>query len=153
MARVVVLDSGPLGLAARPRGEPPADRCRGWLRALDAAGAVVVAPEVADYEVRRELLRCGATAGIVRLDRLTAGLVYEPITTPAMRLAADFWAHVRRAGRPTAGPRALDVDAILAAQASLLAGPGDSVLIATTNVGHLSRFPGIVAEEWEKVAP
>ncbi len=70
-----------------------------------------------------------------------------------MRRAAEFWAHVRRLGLPTSGPRALDADAILAAQASLLGSPGDLVILATGNLGHLARFPGIVAEEWEKIIP
>src|SRR3712207_1956012 len=61
MSRIVVLDAGPLGLASQPRGLPRADDCRDWIRDLDAAGVRVVAPEVADYEVRRELLRVGAT--------------------------------------------------------------------------------------------
>ena len=54
-----------------------------------------------------------------------------------MRLAAEFWSQVRRAGLPTADPQALDADCILAAQATLLGGPGDDIVIATTNVGHL----------------
>jgi predicted nucleic acid-binding protein len=111
----------------------------------------VVAPEVADYEVRRELLRVGATAGIVRLEDLESSIDYDPITTPAMRRAAELWAVVRQAGPPTADPQALDADCILAAQASLLGDPDDLVTIATTNVGHLARFPGIDARPWETI--
>jgi predicted nucleic acid-binding protein len=151
VARVVVLDAGPLGLASKPRGKPDGDACRAWLRTLDAAGVRLVVPEIADYEVRRELLRSGATAGIARLDRLASGLEYDPITTPAMRRAAELWALVRQAGTPTADPRALDADCILAAQASLLGGPGDTVTIATENLGHLSRFPGVSAALWPSV--
>lgn len=151
MARVIVLDASPLGLACRPRGKPDADRCRDWLRALDAAGARLVVPEIADYEVRRELIRSGASAGLQRLDRLIAALDFDPITTPAMRRAAEFWALVRQAGLPTADPKALDADCILAAQASLLGGPGDVVTIATENLGHLARFPGVAAEIWSSI--
>src|SRR4051812_38776235 len=100
MARIIVLDAGPLGLASKPSGKAGADACRGWIRALDDAGARVVVPEIADYELRRELLRVGATAGLARLDRLVAALDYAPTTTPAMRRAAEFWALVRRAGLP-----------------------------------------------------
>lgn len=39
-------------------------------------------------------------------------------------------------------------DRLLAAQASLLGEPGGMVTIATTNVGHLARFPGVHAEPW-----
>jgi hypothetical protein len=72
--RVVFLDSGPLGLVTKPPGRPDADRCRAWVGALDAAGARVVVPEIAavvpeiaDDEVRRNLLDVGATAGLRRL--------------------------------------------------------------------------------------
>jgi len=153
VARFVLLDAGPLGLASQARGKPDADRCRAWLDALDAAGVRVVAPEIADYEVRRELLRAGATAGLRRLDRLIAVLEFDPISTPAMRKAAEFWATIRNAGLPTAHPMALDADCILAAQAALLGDPGDVVTIASANVGHLARFPGIDARLWETIGP
>jgi hypothetical protein len=40
MARIVVFDAGPLGLASKPRGKPDADRCRAWVRVLDAVWIV-----------------------------------------------------------------------------------------------------------------
>ena len=153
MARIVVLDAGPLGLASQAPGIARADDCRRWIRDLDAAAVLVVTPEIADYEVRRELLRLGATAGLRRLDRLVSALLFDPITRPAMRLAADYWSHVRRAGLPTADPQALDTDCILAAQVTLLGDPGDNIAIATTNVGHLGRFPRVRAESWEMILP
>ena len=119
----------------------------------DAAGAVIVAPEIADFEVRRELLRTGGTAGILRLDRFLGGLLYAPINRATMRLAAEYWAHVRRARLPTAHDASLDADCIVAAQASLVTGLGDVMTIATSNPKHLTRFPGIVAELWEKIVP
>jgi len=63
-------------------------------------------PEIADYEVRRELLRAGKVAGIGRLDELKSRLTYLPISTLVMLLAADFWAEARKRGRPTADPKA-----------------------------------------------
>lgn len=30
--------------------------------------------------------------------------------------------------------------------------PGDEVVIATTNVRHLSRFPGVDARTWSEIA-
>lgn len=64
MARIVVLDTGPLGLACQAPGIALADRCRQWIQDLDAASVPVIAPEIADYEVRCELLRLNATAGL-----------------------------------------------------------------------------------------
>ena len=149
--RLVFLDSGPLGLSSKPAGKPDADRCRAWVRALDASGARVVVPEIADYEVLRKLLHLGAAAAVRRLDRLTASLDYAPITTAAMVKAAGLWADLRRAGVPTAAPGSIDGDCILAAQALLSAGLNDALTTATDNVGHLARFPGLDARQWETV--
>ena len=68
-----------------------------------------------------------------------------------MRLAAEYWAHVRRAGLPTAPDPSLDADCIVAAQASLVTGLGDVMTIATKNPNHLTRFPGIDARTWETI--
>ncbi|MEA2525462.1 MAG: hypothetical protein QOF73_2689 [Thermomicrobiales bacterium] len=68
MPRVVVLDSGPLGLATNPRGTEAAARCNAWLEDLLVRGTRVVIPEIADDEVRRELLRANKLAGVRRLD-------------------------------------------------------------------------------------
>lgn len=75
-----------------------------------------------------------------------------PLTTDVINQAAEYWALVRQAGQPTADLKELDGDAILAAQASLARNPDDDVLIATTNVGHLSRFPGISARQCEQIS-
>ncbi len=37
-------------------------------------------------------------------------------------------------------PNATDADVILAAQATILSQSNDTVIVATTNVGHLSRM-------------
>jgi hypothetical protein len=42
------------------------------MKPLLARGVVVAAPEVSDYEVRRELIRLAATASLKRLDALVA---------------------------------------------------------------------------------
>ena len=149
--RLVFLDTGVLGMVSNPRGKPPALRCRQWVKDLSAAGVRVIVPEIADYEVRRELIRAGATTGLLRLDQVKALLDYVPITTDVMLRAAELWASARRAGLPTAPPEALDGDVILAAQALLAASPGDVVTVATDNVGHLARF--VQSQPWDQIAP
>jgi predicted nucleic acid-binding protein len=112
-----------------------------------SAGVRVIVPEITDYEVRRELVRVGKASSVRRLDALAAATEYLALATPAMRKAADLWAAVRNAGRPTASEKAIDGDAILAAQAITLG--VSSFVVATTNVGHLTRF--VPAEEWKTI--
>jgi predicted nucleic acid-binding protein len=151
VARLVLLDSGPLGLASGQPGKPQVLAFDAWLIAVESSGADVAIPEIADYEVRRELMRVGATAGLRRLDGLQARYLYFPLTTGALRRAAEFWADVRRKGIPTASPDSLDADCIIAGQAAAVGGPGDVVTVATTNVIHLSRFAGVDARVWSTI--
>ncbi len=147
--RLVFLDAGPLGLLSNALGRPEADRCRRWVKDLTAAGVRVFVPEIADYEVRRELIRAAKAAGLRRLDQVKATLEFAPINPDVMLKAAELWADARKAGRPTAAPDALDGDCILAATALLAAGPGDSPTVATGNVGHLARF--LDARPWGQI--
>jgi predicted nucleic acid-binding protein len=149
MSRFFLLDAGPLGLATNPRASQAADACAQWLEALILKGTRIVVPEIADYEVRRELLRADKAAGLRRLDEFKAAAHYLPITTEAMLMAARFWAICRKQGQPTADEAALDGDVILAAQAALLIEQGKDAVIATTNVGHLSRFAS--AKQWSAI--
>lgn len=71
-------------------------------------GMSVYVPEIADYELRRELLRIKSSRSITRLDQLKVRLNYAPITTEAMLNAAELWAAARHAGKPTADEKALD---------------------------------------------
>jgi hypothetical protein len=153
VARVVVLDEGPLWLDSKSKDRvPAAELCRLWMTLLANAGAVVVIPEIADYEVRRELIRAGSWANLRRLDAIKADrrYLYAPITTQAMLVTAKLWAEARQHGVPTASPESLDADAILAAQATIVAGAYDRITIATGNIGHLARFR-IDARPWEDI--
>lgn len=149
MSTIILLDSGPLGLITNPRGSAETDQCNRWLESLVVRGIQVKIPEIADYEVRRELLRADKIRGIQRLDDLQKYLDYIPITTQTMLKAAQLWAQVRKRGKPTADDKALDGDVILAAQAVLLINEGHEVTIATSNVGHLSRLAD--AKEWRNI--
>jgi predicted nucleic acid-binding protein len=142
MREYVLLDSGPLGHACRRRGTAFGDQCRLWLDGLLARGVDIIVPEIADYEVRRELIRIRASGSLRRLDALaTAGqLTYAPSTTSEWRQAALFWADARQRGLPTASPDALDADVLLAACAATIGHPGDQIIVATLNVGHLARY-------------
>lgn len=151
MTRIIVLDTGPVGLLVRSRRVPLADQCARWLRELLDHGERVVLPAIADYEVRRELARLNAQGALRRLDALASSMEYVDLTTVMLRRAAQLWGDLRREGRPTADPHALDGDVILAAQALALASPMTPVLVATTNVGHLRRM--IDAEEWQMLQP
>jgi predicted nucleic acid-binding protein len=148
VSSAVVLDSGPLGILVNPNHTAVPIACRAWLAALQVAGRRVVLPEIADYEVRRELIRANRTAALRLLDVLVNQLEYLPLTTTAMRLAAELWAQARNAGLPTASGAALDGDCILAAQALTLGVPA---VVATANPAHLSRF--ILAQDWQTIAP
>jgi hypothetical protein len=147
--KTILLDTGPLGLLAHTGSQATVLRCRQWADDLAAAGHRLLVPEIADYELRRELVRLGWTGHIAALDGLAVRFGYLAITTPAMRLAADLWATARRQGCPTAGPNDIDGDVILAAQAQELHDP--SVVVATGNPTHLSRY--VAAEQWELITP
>ena len=147
MNRVIILDSGPLGLVTNPKLSPESVACAQWLQAHITAASRIIIPEIADYEVRRELLRANKTKGISRLDDLAKLIEYLPIKTVAMRQAGQLWAQARQQGQPTSGDKTIDGDMILVAQAMTF-GVAD-VVIATTNVGHLSRF--IAAELWQNI--
>jgi predicted nucleic acid-binding protein len=149
MSRIILLDAGPLGIISNPRFSPQTLDCHQWAKERLASGAQVIISEVADYEVRRELLRANKTRGLARLNELKSRLAYLPITTNVMLRAAELWARARNMGKPTASDQALDADMILAAQAALLIEDGDSVTVATTNVSHLVLF--VPAALWHEI--
>ena len=149
VSRVIVLDAGPLGAACNLLSTPTTLALSKWLQSHLRAGAQVVIPEIADYEVRRELLRGKMSRSVAQLDQLATQFIYLPLTTSAMRRAADFWAQARQQGSPTATDAHLDCDVILAAQAADLADP--KVVVATTNAAHIGRY--VIAQHWQNIQP
>jgi predicted nucleic acid-binding protein len=147
MSKIIVLDSGPLGMVANPRAKSSQTQaCQRWFQSLLDKGYTIAIPEIADYEVRRELLRTKRTNSIQQLDQLKLNTLYLAITTEVMIQAAQLWAIARQAGQPTADPQALDGDVILAAQV-LISGPSNvEIIVATTNTAHISRF--VRADDW-----
>jgi hypothetical protein len=153
MSMIVLLDSEPLGLATNPKQSTEADACKSWLRGLPHAGHLPLVPMIVDYEVRRELCLYRKARGLRNLDALAASS-FLPLSAAAMRLAAEYWAQLRQIGLPTADRLALDADVILCAQAASLDPAslgmhGAAVVVATGNVGHLSRL--VDARPWQSI--
>ena len=71
---------------------------RVWFRRAAREHEILIS-EVADYELRRELLRIDSRPSLARLDELTRELRYLPTTTATWRAAAQLWAAQRRSGR------------------------------------------------------
>ncbi len=149
MTTIVLLDAGLVGILTNPKVSVEVFRCSQWMQALLSKGFRIAIPEIADYEVRRELLRADKKRGVARLDDFQSRLDYVPLTTSMMLKAAEFWAQARNMGRPTASDAALDGDMILAAQAAVLAGDSYQIIVATTNPRHLDLF--VDARLWSEI--
>src|SRR5689334_15382489 len=110
MIKVVFLDSTPLGLLSQRHGIRSADEAHEWFAFHLSRGIRFVVPEIVDYELRRELLRLRKRTSVARLDAFNAARPdrYLPVSTAALRLAAEIWATVRQQGIPTADHHALD---------------------------------------------
>lgn len=151
MTKHIVLDSSPLGLLSNPNATAALLAISQWSRDCIVAGHKLYIPEVIDYELRRELPRAKKIKGIAKLDNLKAAFNYLPLTTASMLRAADLWANARQHGISTGDPKKLDIDVILAAQALTLSVPQGDIIIATSNVSHLSRF--VSADTWMNITP
>lgn len=132
----LILDTSVLGWACHPRKHGDV---RAWLRRAVLVHEILVS-EVADYELRRELIRIGATRSLARLDELGRELVYVPATTATWRSAARLWAVLRQSGFVTAPPEALDADVLIAVQAKS---------VVTSNVSHFEKV--VRAMEWHRI--
>ncbi len=151
MIRHILLDSAPLGLLSNPMQTAEVIAITQWSLSCLAAGHHLYVPEVIDYELRRELLRAGKTKSLVELDGLKSIFYYLPITTSTMLLAADLWATSRKSGFSTGDPKKIDIDVILSAQALTLPESPPSIIVATFNANHISRF--ISADLWTNIKP
>jgi predicted nucleic acid-binding protein len=149
MNLIILLDTGPLGMITNPKGSSDCQACKEWLSSLESRGHRAALPEIANYELRRELLRAGKVKGLQQLDQLKDRILYLPITTDLIMKAAELWAQARKGGYPTASNDSLDGDVILAAQAIVVQSLGYETVIATTNVGHLNRFA--TAKTWQEI--
>jgi predicted nucleic acid-binding protein len=152
---IVFIDSGILGKLCNPNSSAEVDAIRDWLYSLLAKGIFIVSSDICDYEVRRSLilesLRQPNINSIQDLNDLQDLITFLPLTNEVMKEAANLWAEARIQGMPTADEKSLDADVIICAQYKLLAEqyPGRYIVIATTNVSHLSRFSE--AKEWQEI--
>ena len=148
---IVILDSGVLYTLVSNSKVKEVTDCQGWFYYLLSRSALVVTSAICNYEVKRELIRRKKIQEINNLNQLKALLDFLPVDEPTLELAAELWAEARNQGLPTADDLSLDADVIICAQYKLLteAYPGRYVVIATTNVKHLSRFTE--AKEWQNI--
>ena len=144
MSHSFLLDTGPLGLLAHDR---PALRLplQEWLIREMSNGATIYISEVADYEVRREVIRLIDAAKLPasrlnRLDQLGQYFTWLPLSTVMWKNAAQLWATARQLGKPTADPAALDADVLIAAQAL-----ERQATVVTSNPSHLQQWVEIHA--------
>lgn len=150
MTSIIVLDTGVLGRAVHQNAAVRTPLLA-WISNHVSKGDGFRIPEIADYELRRELIRSNFAQSIADLNSLKVGLGFIPLDTQTMLDAAALWAVAREGGQPTAHDHALDGDVILCAQSIRLQGahPNNTVVVATTNVGHLARF--VAAELWQNI--
>jgi predicted nucleic acid-binding protein len=139
----LLLDTGVLGQICHPRKHSDV---RAWFRRAVQEHAFFVS-ELADYELRRELIRLGAARSLSRLDELTRELPYLPVTTATWRRAAAMWAAARNTGSVTAPPEALDGDVLVGAQAL-----EEGAVVLTNNTRHFELL-SVRAVEWTTVPP
>jgi predicted nucleic acid-binding protein len=117
------------------------------------AGNLIRVPAIVYYETLRELERLNASA---QIGRLKAFCFTDPdrflaLETIHLEEAAKLWGQIRNLGQPTASPDALDGDVILAAQTLSLGGTAPDLIVATTNVAHISRY--VAADLWTNIQP
>ncbi len=155
MPRAIILDTFPLSCISKSQGIVigETDQCRDWIFSCATAGNPIYAPEIAYYEVLRELERRGANSQRAKLKAFCNALPnrYIPITTEILEASAILWGQSRNMGKQTSNDSAIDGDMILIAQALSLNLLPDEYVIATTNEKHLSPFAQ--ASHWKSIPP
>jgi predicted nucleic acid-binding protein len=147
---IVFLDSNILGLICSTNAFfEEANQCQKWFESSFARGIRLMTSDICDYEVRRGLISSAlksqkSVAGLDLLDALKVDspLEFLPVSTETFKLAANLWARAASEGHTTRDKRNIDVDIIISAQYQILRDefPGRRVIVATTNLKHLSRF-------------
>jgi hypothetical protein len=152
---IVFIDSGVLGILANPNKVGEISDCEQWLYRLLSQGVYICSSDLCDYEVRRNLIletnKKPHLNSINNLDELRELITFLPVSASLLTQAASLWAKARIRGMPTANDKNLDVDIIICTQWQMLKEefPNRYIVIATTNVKHLSRFA--VALSWKDI--
>jgi hypothetical protein len=149
MSITILLDTGPLGLLTHPSSSPGNKLCNQWLTNHLANGNVVLVTGISDYELRREYFRRNNQPSLNKLNTLKKTIGYIPIDEVTMIEAAKLWALARNMNKATASDAALDGDMILSAHARILSATQPNVIVATTNVKHLTHFCN--ADIWQNI--
>lgn len=143
--RVLVLDTGPLGLLVHSNKLRREPRLR-WLFSLRSQGVTVEVPAAAYYELRRKLadLRNRAdnparkqrfAESIVRLDRLVERVSFEPMTPGILAVASELWAKTVHTNATTAkDKRDINFDLLICASANM-----KDAVVATENVADIAQ--------------
>ncbi|PSB41338.1 hypothetical protein [Chamaesiphon polymorphus] len=156
---IVFLDTNILGLISNENIDfDEGQQCQKWFSKLLARSVYFITSDVCDYEVRRGLISSSIiegeiAPGISSLDSLKSDglLEFLPVSTKAFDLAADLWARASTSGQTTRDKKDIDFDIIISAQYQLLKDeyPGQQVIVATTNLKHLSLF--CEAAQWRDI--
>lgn len=76
---MLILDTGIVGIITNPKSSSPeVQNCKQWFKQSLNQGVSFILPEIADYEIRRELLRSNKSQGINRLNELKNIVIYLP---------------------------------------------------------------------------
>ncbi|MFO0812752.1 MAG: nucleic acid-binding protein [Gemmatales bacterium] len=115
-----LLDAGPLGLLAHSRSTARLP-IQSWVYQQLQDGNTVLISEVADYEVRRELIRLIQkqqlpASRLTRLDALQSFCPLTLLTHSNWQQAAELWASMRNQGIPTSELASLDADVLVISQ-------------------------------------
>ncbi len=157
MNRIIFLDTTPLSIVTNAKVPKITQAALQWVADLGSAGHKIVVPAIADFELRRELIRAGNTPSLESLDTFNQVIPdrYLPLTDSALKRAAELWAQARNRGILPADPKELNGDVLIAAQMleyQFANGLTDAqIMIATVNVGHLALF--VPAKVWTEIEP
>lgn len=90
------------------------------------------------YEIMSGLLHRDAQNQMARFTNFVATNQVLPLTQAAATQAAQLYAQTRQAGTPVD-----DIDLLIAGIAL-----ANNMAIATHNVAHFSKIPGLIVEDW-----